>query len=81
VATGIRNWWLKINGFLHDGSLPSLCHQMLDGKLTDTAKFQELANNAVISKEPVTDLTAFAQQYIDVFREVITGHLLLLPAP
>ncbi|MGB4415215.1 MAG: MFS transporter [Paludibacter sp.] len=67
VATGIRNWWLKINGFLHDGSLPSLCHQMLDGKLTDTAKFQELANNAVISKEPVTDLTAFAQQYIDVF--------------
>jgi len=53
---------------------------MLDGKLTDTAKFQELANNAVISKEPVTDLTAFAQQYIDVFREVITGHLLLLRA-
>lgn len=67
VATGVRNWWLKTNGFLHDGSLPSLCHQMLNGKLTDTTQFQQLANNAVISKVPVTDLHAFAQQYIDVF--------------
>ena len=67
VATGVRNWWLKSNGFLHDGSLPSLCHQMLDGKLTDTAQLQQLANNVVISKVPVTDLMAFSQQYIDVF--------------
>lgn len=67
VATGIRNWWLQTNGFLHDGSLPSLCHQMLNGTLTDTAQFQQLANNAVISKVPVADLTAFSQQYIDVF--------------
>ena len=67
VATGIRNWWLRTNGFLHDGSLPSLCHQMLNGTLKDTAQFQQLANNAVISKVPVTDLHAFAQQYIDVF--------------
>lgn len=67
VATGIRNWWLQTNGFLHDGSLPSLCHQMLNGTLTDTVQFQQLANNAVISKVPVADLNAFAQQYIDVF--------------
>jgi POT family proton-dependent oligopeptide transporter len=67
VATGIRNWWLRTNGFLHDGSLPSLCHQMLNGTLKDTAQFQQLANNAVISKVPVTDLHAFAQQYIEVF--------------
>ena len=67
VATGIRNWWLQTNGFLHDGSLPSLCHQMLNGKLTDTTQFQQMANNVVISKVPVTDLHAFAQQYIDVF--------------
>lgn len=67
VATGIRNWWLKSNGFLHDGSLPSLCHQMLNGTLTDTTQFQQLADNSVISKVPVTDLTAFAQQYIEVF--------------
>ena len=67
VATGIRNWWLRTNGFLHDGSLPSLCHQMLNGTLKDTTQFQQLANNAVINKVPVTDLHAFAQQYIDVF--------------
>ncbi|MBP1676343.1 MAG: dtpT [Bacteroidetes bacterium] len=67
VATGIRNWWLQTNGFLHDGSLPALCHQMLNGTLTDTAKFAELANNATISQEPVANLTVFAQQYIDVF--------------
>jgi len=24
AATGIRNWWLKTNGFLHDGSLPAM---------------------------------------------------------
>ena len=67
VATGIRNWWLQTNGFLHDGSLPSLCHQMLNGTLKDTAQFQQLADKVVISKVPVTDLHAFAQQYIDVF--------------
>ncbi|MDD5185035.1 MAG: MFS transporter, partial [Paludibacter sp.] len=67
VATGVRNWWLKTNGFLHDGSLPEMCHQMLDGKLTDTAHFQQLANNAVISQVPVSDLHAFAIQYLDVF--------------
>lgn len=67
VATGIRNWWLKANGFLHDGSLPSLCHQYLKGSLTGTEQFQELANKVSLSGTPVTDLTAFANQYIDVF--------------
>ena len=67
VATGVRNWWLRTNGFLHDGSLPAMCHQMLEGKLTDMAQFQQLANNAVISKVPVSDLHAFALQYLDVF--------------
>ena len=66
AANGARNWWLKANGLHHDGSLPALCHQMLNGTLTDTAKFGELANNASATG-PVTDLTAFAQNYIDVF--------------
>ena len=67
VATGIRNWWLETNGFIHDGSLPALCHQMINGTLKDPAQFQVLANNAILSKVPVTDLTAFAHQYLDVF--------------
>ena len=67
VATGIRNWWLESHGFNHDGSIPALAHRMIDGSLADTSQFQELANKAVISGQPVTDLTAFAHQYLDVF--------------
>lgn len=67
VATGIRNWWLESHGFNHDGSIPALAHRMIDGSLADTTQLQELANKAVISGQPVTDLTAFAQQYLDVF--------------
>lgn len=67
VATGIRNWWLESHGFNHDGSIPALAHRMIDGSLTDTTQLQELANKAVISGQPVTDLTAFAHQYLDVF--------------
>ncbi len=66
AATGIRNWWLKSNGFLHDGSLPALCHQYIDGKMTDTAQFQLLAQKATISGQ-VGDLGQFAHKYIEIF--------------
>jgi POT family proton-dependent oligopeptide transporter len=65
VATGIRNWWLHANGFGHDGSIPALCHHFLDGKLTDTAQFQALADK--VSGQPVAGLTEFAHRYLDVF--------------
>jgi len=66
VATGIRNWMLKSNGFLHDGSLPSLCHQYLNGNMQNVDKLQELANKVNMSG-PVSDLGAFVNQYLDVF--------------
>ena len=66
AATGIRNWWLKTNGFLHDGSLPSLCHQYINGTITDTTAIQELADKVSIAG-PVTDLGAFANNYLQVF--------------
>jgi POT family proton-dependent oligopeptide transporter len=66
AANGIRNWWLGKNGFLHDGSLPSLCHQYIDGKMVDTAQFQLLAQKATISGQ-VSDLGQFAHQYLDIF--------------
>ncbi|MFN8134999.1 MAG: MFS transporter [Bacteroidales bacterium] len=66
AAKGVRDWWLKANGFLHDGSLPSLCHQQLNGTLKDTKELQLLADKVSLSG-PVTDLSAFAQNYIDVF--------------
>jgi POT family proton-dependent oligopeptide transporter len=67
VATGVRNWFLKTQGFMHDGSLPALCHAQLDGKLADPENFQLLANKATISGQTVTDLSAFAHNYIDAF--------------
>jgi len=69
VATGVRNWWLKIHGFAHHGGLPALSHKMIDGTITseNTIQLQELANSVMINNQPVTDLTAFAQNYIDVF--------------
>lgn len=66
AANAARNWWLKTNGFAHDGSLPAMCHQLLNGTLPETTKFTELANNVSLNG-PVTDLNAFAQNYIDVF--------------
>lgn len=66
AAMGVRNWWLKTNGFLHDGSLPALCHQYKDGTLQDAGVLQQLAD-AVSLNGPVADLSAFADSYIEVF--------------
>jgi POT family proton-dependent oligopeptide transporter len=66
AANGMRNWWLKVNGFVHDGSLPALCHQLRNGTLADTSTLQQLADKVSLSG-PVTDLGAFAEKYIDVF--------------
>jgi len=66
AATGIRNWWLEKNGFLHDGSLPAQCHQFINNTMGDTTKFAELANSVKIDGN-VTDLSAFANQYLELF--------------
>jgi POT family proton-dependent oligopeptide transporter len=66
AATAIRNWWLKTNGFSHDGSLPALCHQYLDGTLQNPEQLQTLANSVSTSGN-APDLGVFAQTYLDVF--------------
>jgi len=68
AAMEARDWWLGKSGFQHDGSLPALCHRYLNGTLTDTAKFEELAINASQSGA-VADLRVFSQQYLDVFSQ------------
>ncbi len=66
AANGMRNWWLKTNGYAHDGSVPSLCHQYINGTLADTGVFQQLADKVNLSG-PVTDLSSFSHNYLDVF--------------
>ena len=71
VAEGVRNWFLKTQGFLHDGSLPAMAHAFLDGRMTDPASianFEVLASKvspAVVSG--TEQLTAFANSYLDAF--------------
>src|SRR5210317_115662 len=40
VATGVRNWFLKTQGFEHDSSLPAMCHAFQKGELADIPAFQ-----------------------------------------
>lgn len=67
TAVGIRDWWLKSNGYLYDASLPEQCHTFLGGDMTadNATKFQEYA--AAASDVPVSDLTAFSNEYLNVF--------------
>lgn len=65
IATGVRNWFLKTQGFLHDASLPKMCHDFLGGKLQDITQFHDLAQK--VSATTVTDLTVFAQHYLNAF--------------
>ena len=66
IATWVRNTFVKMQGFAYSADLPGLCHQYLDGKLTDVTKFQELATQVSDGVAP-TDLTAFANSYLDAF--------------
>jgi proton-dependent oligopeptide transporter, POT family len=65
VATGIRNWFLKTQGFVHDGSLPAMCHAYNNGTLERVEQFQFLADK--VSGKAVADLSVFATDYINAF--------------
>lgn len=69
VATGVRNGFLKMQGFGYNSDLSGLCHQFLDGKMDVASQaytnFQTLATQ--VSAQPVTDLNAFANNYLGAF--------------
>ncbi|MCG8580480.1 MAG: peptide MFS transporter [Bacteroidales bacterium] len=67
IAVGVRNWWLNSNGFNYNADLPAVCHSYIDGTISAeaTTKFQEMAN--VANGSTVTDLGAFANEYLNVF--------------
>ncbi len=71
IAIGVRNWWLKHNGFDYNAKLPELCHEYL-AKGTEMsgegmANLATYANNAYLDGRTVTDFTAFCNDYLDVF--------------
>ncbi|MDH6304700.1 POT family proton-dependent oligopeptide transporter [Parabacteroides sp. PF5-5] len=67
IAVGIRNWWVAANGFTYNPDLPALCHQFLKGTISSDAavRFGTLASD--VSQVAPADLTAFANQYLNVF--------------
>ncbi len=69
VAKGIKEWWLKTNGYFENANLPLLSHQFQNGTLKDVEQFQTLANAAIVPDggKSAADLTQFASDYINVF--------------
>ncbi|MDR0973744.1 MAG: peptide MFS transporter [Prevotellaceae bacterium] len=70
IAIGVRNWWLKENGFDYDATLPELCHQYINEGTAMPAQAMEnlttLANQVSLNGS-VTDMHAFAADYLNVF--------------
>lgn len=68
IAVGLRNWWLKTNGFLYNADISSLCHAQIAGTITpeQTARFTDLASQVTLTG-PVADLSTFASQYLNIF--------------
>ncbi|NDV65999.1 peptide MFS transporter [Bacteroides sp. 224] len=64
LAVLIRNWWLKTNGFVYNADMPSLCHGQLAGTLNAETTEQLRLFADQFGR---TDLTAFANEYLDVF--------------
>ncbi|MDR2425344.1 MAG: peptide MFS transporter [Prevotellaceae bacterium] len=71
IAVGLRNWWLKVNNFNYNAALPELCHKYLAQgnamEATNLANLQQYAGNATIVQQGNIDLTAFCNNYLDVF--------------
>ena len=71
MAVGIRNWWLKTNGFDYDAGLPALCHQYLKegAAMPQQAldNLQVLSSKVSIAGQSYSDLGEFVNSYLDVF--------------
>ncbi len=67
AAILMRNWWLGKNKLEYNANLPEYCHSFLNGSISESSivSFQEYADKA--SGAPVADLSAFANNYLDVF--------------
>lgn len=69
LATWVRNTFVKMQGYAYNADLPGLCHQYLDGKMSEEViggRFTELATTVSNGAFP-TDLSAFATEYLNAF--------------
>lgn len=64
LAVGIRNWWLKVNGFKFNQDLPVLCHDLLNSRGTNAEMTGQLTNPEIMDKgsEFTTKFATLAQE-------------------
>ena len=67
IAVGIRNWWLQRHNFAYNSDLPALCHQFIKGTISPEASTRFANLSAEVSTVAPTNLTAFANDYLNVF--------------
>jgi len=69
LASWVRNSFVKMQGYAYNAELPGLCHQYLDGKMSEevtSGKFSELAKTVSEGVMP-NNLSDFATSYLDAF--------------
>lgn len=75
VAPFLRQWWLKIHGFIYNAGLPAYCHQFInDSASMSPAALQnmnELVQSSIIGGQMPADMMAFSSQYLEVFNQGI----------
>jgi proton-dependent oligopeptide transporter, POT family len=69
AAIGVRNWWLKSHSLSYNAELPALCHSYLGGTANADAIASLQAKANEVSQVAVTDLTAFSNNYLNIFTE------------
>jgi POT family proton-dependent oligopeptide transporter len=69
AASGVRNWWLRTQGFGYNSDLPAMCHEYLDGTITANAstRLAELSAQADLSGAYAGNMTEFANSYLNAF--------------
>jgi POT family proton-dependent oligopeptide transporter len=70
IAIALRNWWLQVNHFDYNAALPELCHKFLGNAIgqNELTNLQQYAQQ-VSEGNTIGDLTAFCNQYLDVFNK------------
>ena len=67
IAIGVRNWWLKVNNFDYDATLPELCHRFLKegDKMAPQAmeNLTSLAEKVTLDGSHVADMGAFVNNF------------------
>lgn len=68
MATGVRNWFVKSQGFLYNADLPGLCWQFKRGEMSQevfNGRFTDLATQ--VSGGVTPDMATFANNYLEAF--------------